>query len=146
MSRIPINQYYINMAFLAAQRSGCIDRHVGCVITDINNRVLSIGYNSPPRKLPECQVIPCGGHLPGYSCIAAHAEISAITACRAIQEAHNIYVTLSPCVLCTQAIMATNIQNLYFGEFHKTWPESREIWTGHWEHVSYEIFNSNENL
>jgi len=128
--RVNINIYYMQMALLASKRSGCIDRQVGAILTDKNNRVLSIGYNSPPRKLPACQEVPCGGHLPGKSCVAAHAEISAITACRAIQDAYNIYSTLSPCVSCMQAIMATNIQNLFIFEFHHSWPKSKELWTG----------------
>lgn len=146
MSRQNINEYWMDIAFQAATRSGCIDRQVGCVLTDVNNRVLSIGYNSPPRKLPACQDVPCGGHLPGHDCIAAHAEISAITGCRDIQAAHNAYVTLSPCVPCIQALMATNIQNLYFGEVHKTWVRSKTIWTGYWELITDEIPDSNEGM
>lgn len=134
MTRPDIKTYYIQMAKLAATRAGCPKRQVGAIITDINNRVLSIGYNSPPRKLPTCQEVPCGGEA-GSVCIAAHAEISAIAVCADIRQAHNIYVSCSPCLSCTQAIMATSIQNLYFGEFHKTWPISRTVWTGNWELV-----------
>lgn len=146
MNRPNINQYYINIAFAAASRAGCPKRNVGAVITDKNNRVLSIGYNSPPRNLPTCHEVYCGADIDGNPCIAAHAEIAALTACRSIQEAHNIYVTCSPCVACTQAIMTTPIQHLYFAEVHKTWPQSRKIWTGTWELIHYEISNTNESL
>jgi len=140
-----IHQYYIDMAFIAASRAGCPKRKVGAIITDKNNRVLSIGYNSPPRNLPTCFEVPCGAGIDDNPCIAAHAEIAALTACRSIQEAHNIYITCSPCVDCTKAVMTTPIQNLYFAEFHKTWSRSKLIWTGHWELTPYyEIPNTNE--
>lgn len=123
------------MAKTAATRAGCPKRKVGAVITDINNRVLGVGYNSPPRKLPTCHEIYCGAGIDGAPCIAAHAEIAALTSCRSIQEAYNIYITCSPCVDCTKAIMTTPIQNIYFAEYHKTWPISKTIWTGHHAHI-----------
>jgi deoxycytidylate deaminase len=123
----------MEIALFAATRAGCPKRKVGAVITDKNNRVLSIGYNSPPRKLPTCFEIPCGGETETGICIAAHAEISALTACRSIQDAYNIYISCSPCPECTKAIMSTPIQNIYFAEFHKTWNTSKTIWTGNWD-------------
>ena len=131
MTRPDIHHYYISMAFLAASRAGCPKRRVGAIITDVNNRVLSIGYNSPPRKLPTCHEVYCGADVDDYPCIAAHAEIAALTSCRSLQEAHSIYVTCSPCVSCIQAVMTTNIQNLYFAEVHKSWEHTKTIWTGH---------------
>lgn len=130
-----IHKYYIQIALLAATRASCPKRQVGAVITDENNRVLSIGYNGPPRKLPSCLEVPCGGETKNHPCIAAHAEISAIASCRDLQSARNIYVSCSPCISCTQALMSTKIENLYFAEFHKTWELSKTIWTGKWHYI-----------
>ena len=120
------------MAHLAASRAGCPKRNVGCVIVDFNNRVLAQGYNSPPRNLPTCLEIPCGGTDPSnnHPCIAAHAEISALISCRDILSARTIYITCSPCINCMQAIMTTPIERIVFSEFHKTWEHSKRIWTG----------------
>jgi len=144
--RPTIKEYYIGLALQAASRAGCPKRKVGAIITNKRNRVLSIGYNSPPRDLPTCLEVPCGGELPEYDCIAAHAEIAAITNCAKLDDAHNIYISCSPCISCTQAIMATQIQNLYFAEYHKTWERSKRIWTGYWELITDEIPNTNERL
>ena len=40
--------YFAHMAHLAAQRSNCIKRSVGCVLVK-NNRVVATGYNGTPR-------------------------------------------------------------------------------------------------
>jgi len=138
VARLGIDQYYIQMTLLAAKRAGCPKRNVGAIIVDNKHRVLSIGYNSPPRNLPTCHEVPCGGETEGGTCISAHAEISAICACRDIHAAHTIYISCSPCVACTQAVMSTPIKRLVFAEFHKTWNISKTIWTGEWELIAPE--------
>ena len=52
----------------------------------------------------------------------AHAEILAIQrACKILSvrilDKCDIYVTLEPCAMCTQAISLAHIQNLYFGAY-----------------------------
>lgn len=125
-----IDEYYMMLAMTGATRAGCPKRNVCAIITNKRNRVLSIGYNSPPRNLPTCHDVPCGGETPEHPCIAAHAEISAITSCADLDAAHNIYISCSPCLECTKAVMNTNIQRIIFGEYHKTWPHAKSIWTG----------------
>lgn len=130
MIRPSIDTYYMQMAFLAATRASCPKRKVGCIITDHDNRVLSIGYNGPPRKLPSCLDVPCGGETEEHPCVASHSEISALMACRDIRAAKTIYITCSPCISCVQAIMSTKIERIVFAEVHKTWAKSKSIWTG----------------
>ena len=130
MSRPSIDEYYIEMTLLAAQRAGCPKRKVGVVITDANNRVLSTGYNSPPRDLPACTEVYCGAGVGDAICISPHAEQAAIAACRDIQSARTIYISCSPCTECAKLIMATQIERIVFAEFHKTWHQAKRIWTG----------------
>lgn len=130
MTRPTIDEYYMTIALAAASRASCPKRKVGAVIVDYNKRVLSIGYNGPPRDLPSCFDVPCGGETPDHPCVAAHAEINAITSCRDLQSAETIYISCSPCVSCTQAVMSTSIKRIVFGEWHKSWPLSKSIWTG----------------
>ena len=127
-----LDVYYLRLAHLAASRAGCPKRSVGCVITDHQNRIIATGYNSPPRDLPTCFEVPCGGTDPEGEgvCVSAHAEISALISCRDIQSAKTIYISCSPCVSCMQAIMCTPIERIVFSEYHKTWGQSRKIWTG----------------
>lgn len=75
---------------------------VGAVIVH-NNKIIARGYNQIERlKDP-----------------TAHAEMIAITsACNYLNnwrlEGCSIYVTLEPCIMCTGALLASRINELYF--------------------------------
>ena len=47
------DQYFMQLASLAAQRSNCMKRRVGCVLVQ-EKRVISTGYNGTPRYLTNC--------------------------------------------------------------------------------------------
>lgn len=47
------DQYFMQLASLAAQRSNCMKRRVGCVIVR-DHRVISTGYNGTPRNIQNC--------------------------------------------------------------------------------------------
>ena len=47
------DQYFMQLASLAAQRSNCMKRRVGCVLVR-EKRVVSTGYNGTPRNLKNC--------------------------------------------------------------------------------------------
>lgn len=52
------DQYFMQLASLAAQRSNCMKRRVGCVLVQ-GKRVISTGYNGTPRKLRNCNEGGC---------------------------------------------------------------------------------------
>ena len=52
------DQYFMQLASLAAQRSNCMKRRVGCVVVR-ERRVISTGYNGTPRHLPNCNEGGC---------------------------------------------------------------------------------------
>lgn len=52
------DQYFMELASLAAQRSNCMRRRVGCVIVR-DKRVVSTGYNGTPRGLSNCNEGGC---------------------------------------------------------------------------------------
>lgn len=47
------DQYFMQLADLAAHRSNCMKRRVGCVIVR-EKRVISTGYNGTPRGMTNC--------------------------------------------------------------------------------------------
>lgn len=53
------DQYFMQLASLAAQRSNCMKRRVGCVIVR-DKRVISTGYNGTPRNITNCNEGGCG--------------------------------------------------------------------------------------
>ena len=50
--------YFMQLASLAAQRSNCMKRRVGCVLVR-ERRVISTGYNGTPRKMQNCNEGGC---------------------------------------------------------------------------------------
>ena len=52
------DQYFMQLAFLAARRSNCMKRRVGCVLVR-EKRVISTGYNGTPRNLKNCNEGGC---------------------------------------------------------------------------------------
>jgi len=55
------DQYFMQLASLAAQRSNCMKRRVGCVLVQ-EKRVISTGYNGTPRYLKNCNEGGCQYH------------------------------------------------------------------------------------
>lgn len=52
------DQYFMQLASLAAHRSNCMKRRVGCVLVR-EKRVVSTGYNGTPRNLQNCNEGGC---------------------------------------------------------------------------------------
>ena len=52
------DQYFMQLASLAAHRSNCMKRRVGCVLIR-EKRVISTGYNGTPRNLKNCSEGGC---------------------------------------------------------------------------------------
>lgn len=52
------DQYFMQLASLAAQRSNCMKRRVGCVLVK-DRRVMSTGYNGTPRNTRNCNKGGC---------------------------------------------------------------------------------------
>lgn len=121
MSRLDRDLYFMAIALVVAQRSSCLKRQVGCVIT-INNRTLSTGYNGPPSKYPHCK--SCARELvatgsPYYNCPAIHAEANAIV--MALKNYHDLsdavmYCTLKPCFECLKLAMNCGIKKVIYSD------------------------------
>lgn len=52
--RPTLDQYLMELATVAAKRTTCIKRAVGCVLADECGRVLAIGYNGVASGQPHC--------------------------------------------------------------------------------------------
>lgn len=74
----------MSLASLAARRSNCMKRRVGCVLVR-EKRVIATGYNGAPRGLTNCNEGGCGRCNSGASggvgldtCLCLHAEENAL--------------------------------------------------------------------
>ena len=110
------NEYFMELAEKLATRSTCDRAHVGAVIVNDDNRIVSTGYNGSIPGNPHCDDI--GHTLRDGHCIATvHAEINAISYCakEGIALKNTIlYVTHFPCINCTKSIISSGIKTVFF--------------------------------
>ena len=91
-----------------AEKSMCVDRQVGCVITTKEGDVIGQGHNT---------VINCNQNCHDKLhrvCNVKHGEVCAIESISPAMKdfAHTLYVTLYPCFPCMQAIEQTTISEV----------------------------------
>ncbi|HNT53028.1 MAG TPA: cytidine/deoxycytidylate deaminase family protein, partial [Candidatus Syntrophosphaera sp.] len=118
-------QYFMQMALLAATRSTCLRRQVGAVLVK-DNQILSTGYNGSPKGIAHCAEVGClrqTNSVPSGQmheiCRGVHAEQNAI-----IQAGLNgsstrgatIYCTHQPCSICARLIINAEIRTVYIAE------------------------------
>lgn len=118
------DEYFMDFAILAAARSGCLSRQVGCVIVK-DNRVISTGYNAAPIGIQECVNKGCclrknsaSGTNLGY-CYAVHAEQNAIAQCAKYGISclgASLYVTTQPCATCAKLMINSGIKEVIYLE------------------------------
>ncbi|MDD5083272.1 MAG: cytidine/deoxycytidylate deaminase family protein [Dehalococcoidales bacterium] len=117
MTRPGIDEYFLKIASVVAERSTCRRHHVGAVAVR-NKHILSTGYNGAASGLKDCLELGClrdEMNIPSGErheiCRAIHAEQNVIiqAALHGISlEGCTIYATHTPCVLCAK--MLTNAQ------------------------------------
>ena len=113
MNRPNWDQLYITMCYLVGMRSRDGHTHVGSVITDSDNVLVSTGYNSLPRGIEidaeEKRLSREGGEKYYWM---EHAERNAIyNAARrgTVLKGCKIYVPWLPCCDCARAVIQTGI-------------------------------------
>ncbi|RMJ23976.1 Deoxycytidylate deaminase [Aspergillus sp. HF37] len=118
------DQYFMQLASLAAQRSNCMKRRVGCVIVR-ERRVISTGYNGTPRHLKNCNEGGCprcnrgeGGGVGLSTCLCIHAEENALLEAgrERIREGSVLYCDTCPCLTCTVKIAQVGISEVVYSQ------------------------------
>ncbi len=93
-----------------ATRSTCKRLNVGSVVTNGDfTRVLAIGYNGNARGLPNT----CDRDEAG-NCGCIHSEINALLKLDYTEPEKIMFITDSPCVACSKAIINAGIQHVYY--------------------------------
>ncbi len=118
-SRPSWDEYFMKMAYLAAERSTCLRHHVGAVIVK-NNFLISTGYNGAAAGVKDCIELGCLRDQLGIAsgtrheiCRAIHAEQNAIIQAAlhaGSTEGATIYCTHSPCIICAKMIVNAKIK------------------------------------
>lgn len=130
--RPPIDVFMMQLAQVAALRSTCIKRSVGCVLANARGQVLSIGYNGVASGRPHCfdgtQICKDFDKPSGFDCCeAVHAEQNAILQCHNAFDIETAYVTLSPCKACIKLLMNTSCKRIVFLNEHDD-PQPKAFW------------------
>lgn len=116
--RPSIDEYFLKIASVVAERSTCLRHHVGAVSVR-DKHILTTGYNGAAAGLRDCLELGCLRdelRIPSGTrheiCRAIHAEQNVV-----IQAALHgvsllgatIYCTHSPCVLCAKMLINARI-------------------------------------
>ncbi|PWY63305.1 deoxycytidylate deaminase [Aspergillus heteromorphus CBS 117.55] len=129
------DQYFMELASLAAQRSNCMKRRVGCVLVR-DFRVISTGYNGTPRHLKNCNEGGCprcnrgeGGGVGLSTCLCLHAEENALLEAgrERIREGAVLYCDTCPCLTCTVKIAQVGITEVVYSQGYNMDSESATI-------------------
>ena len=119
------DQYFMNIAKVAASRSNCLKRKVAAIIVR-DKRIVSTGYNGTPRGTPNCNEGGCprcnnlassGTSLD--ECFCSHGEENAIVQAtyHGVQLPDStIYSTVAPCLLCAKMIINSGISNVVYNK------------------------------
>lgn len=128
MSRISVDEYYLNIAKAVSKRSSCLKRQYGCVIVN-NKEIVATGYNGSPRgEINCCDTGFCNrlqepNNTGKYdTCASVHAEQNAlISVSRRDVIGADLYlygeengkkIDASPCPLCARMIKNAGIKRI----------------------------------
>lgn len=112
--RKSFDEWALDLAVKAAERSTCRRRATGAIAVDAYKRIIGIGYNGQPRGFKHCIDEPCPGANDESGntsrCEAIHAEENMIMNSRDPYAIHKVYLTTSPCFHC--GLLLANLPNL----------------------------------
>ncbi len=127
MKRPDIDEYFLKIASVVAERSTCRRHHVGAVAVK-DKHILATGYNGAPSGFKDCLELGCLRDELGISsgtrqeiCRGIHAEQNVIIQASlhgVSLEGSTIYATHTPCVLCAKMLVNARIkQYVSFGKY-----------------------------
>jgi dCMP deaminase len=126
-NRPGIDEYFLKIASVVAERSTCLRHHVGAVAVR-NKHILSTGYNGAAAGVKDCLELGCLRDEQGIAsgtrheiCRGIHAEQNVIVQASlhgVSLEGADIYCTHSPCILCAKMLANAKIKRFVtFGNY-----------------------------
>ena len=125
--RQPVDEYFLKIASVVAERSTCHRHHVGAVAVR-DKHILATGYNGAPSGFPDCLELGClrdemnipSGQNPEI-CRGVHAEQNVIiqASLHGISlDGSTIYCTHAPCRQCAKMLVNARIKRyVSFGRY-----------------------------
>lgn len=124
--------YFMKLAQLAASRSSCMKRKVGCVIVQ-DLHVIATGYNGTPRDLINCSDGGCprcnNGDKSLSICFCLHAEENALLEVGRDRLGQNavLYCNTCPCLTCSVKIIQIGIVEVVYSNSYRMDKDCTEI-------------------
>jgi dCMP deaminase len=126
-SRPTLDEYFLKIACVVAERSTCQRHHVGAVAVR-DKHILSTGYNGAAAGVRDCLELGCLRDelkIPSGTrheiCRGIHAEQNAIIQASlhgVSLEGATLYCTHSPCILCAKMLVNARIKRFVsFGKY-----------------------------
>jgi len=119
MKRITIDEYFLKIATVVAERSTCRRHHIGAVAVR-DKCILSTGYNGAGVGLKDCLELGCLRDelkIPSGTqqqiCRAIHAEQNVIIQAALHEttlDGSTIYCTHTPCIICAKMLVNSKIK------------------------------------
>ena len=127
MNRPDIDEYFLKIASVVAERSTCRRHHVGAVAVK-DRHILATGYNGAAAGVKDCLELGCLRdelNIPSGTrheiCRGIHAEQNVIVQASlhgVSLEGATIYVTHTPCILCAKMLVNAKIKRFVtFGRY-----------------------------
>ena len=127
LARPSVDEYFLKIASVVAERSTCRRHHVGAVAVK-NKHMLATGYNGAPSGLKDCLELGClrdEMNIPSGTrheiCRGIHAEQNVIIQASlhgVSLEGSTVYATHTPCVLCAKMLVNAKIKRFVsFGKY-----------------------------
>jgi len=126
INRPDIDEYFLKIASVVAERATCRRHHVGAVAVR-DKHILATGYNGAPAGIHDCLELGCLRdelQIPSGTrheiCRGIHAEQNVIIQASlhgVSTQGATIYSTHTPCILCAK--MLVNAKILRFVSFGK---------------------------
>ena len=128
ITRPDIDEYFLKIASVVAERSTCRRHHVGAVAVK-DKHILATGYNGAPAGMKDCLELGClrdEQEIPSGTrhevCRAIHAEQNVIVQASlhgVSLEGSTIYCTHTPCILCAKMLANARIKRFVsFGKYN----------------------------
>jgi len=119
ITRPSIDEYFLKIASVVAERSTCRRHHVGAVAVK-DKHILATGYNGAAAGLKDCLELGCLRDEQGIPsgtrheiCRGIHAEQNAIIQASlhgVSLEGATVYSTHTPCILCAKMLANARIK------------------------------------
>ena len=128
VTRPNIDEYFLKIASVVAERSTCRRHHVGAVAVR-DKHILATGYNGAASGLKDCLELGCLRDelkIPSGTrheiCRGIHAEQNVIVQASlhgVSLEESTIYCTHTPCILCAKMLVNAKIKRFVsFGRYN----------------------------